>query len=83
MLTRGVKPKGQFRSHRLIRERLRRRVDGSCDTGVSPYTGHISAKGEETYCKCRDGVRLRGDTSVVDVSDAGISEKEKDEGRRE
>jgi len=80
---RGDKLKGESRSHRFIRERLCCRVGRSCETGVSPCTGHVPAEGEETYCEGGDGFRGCGCASVEDVSDARITEKEEDEGRCE
>jgi len=62
--------KGESRSHRLIRERPCCRVDGSCDTSVSPCAGHIPAEEEETYSNGGDRICGCGDASVEHVSDA-------------
>ena len=70
-------------SHRLIGERLRRRVDGSCGTSASPSAGHIPAEGEETNGEGGNSVCRCGDASIEDVSGARVAEKEEDKGRCE
>jgi len=70
MVRRKDKLKGESRSHRLIRECVCCRADGSCNASASPCAGHIPAEGEERYSNGGDCVCGCRDASVEDVTDA-------------
>ena len=76
MFSWGIKLKEESDSHRLIRKSLRCRVGGGCEASVSTRTKHIPSEGDETDREGGDGFCGRGDASVKDVSDVGVTENE-------